>query len=99
MKSVYICAVLIAFGFFGGRAAQATESSSPAVEVPPPGDYQLVEIGANHKTWQREVYERLPSGKIISHMHKYVELQTGAAYRSDGKMISSSENIDIQSDG
>jgi hypothetical protein len=67
----------------------------PAQEAP----YQVTERGANHRVWQRTIYETGPDGRPMPHVHQYTELATGLHYLNHGQWIESKEQIDLLPDG
>jgi hypothetical protein len=53
--------------------AGLSATTVPALDTP----YAVVERGANHRTWERTLYEKRPDGTIIPHIRGYTELATG----------------------
>jgi len=104
MKTSNVILALLAAGSLLLPAAQtSTAPVKPAIPdqtgVPAPTAYQVVEQGANHRVWQRETYEKSPTGQIIPHIHKYTELATGLNYLSNGQWVESKEEIDAYATG
>jgi hypothetical protein len=61
--------------------------------------YQVTERGANHRVWQRTIYETGPDGRPMPHVHQYTELTTGLHYLNHGEWTESREQIDLLPDG
>jgi hypothetical protein len=77
------------------RSATAPSALAKAVaEVPAPTSYSVVERGANHRVFERLVYEKSPSGRIYAKPHRYTEIATGMHYKdAKGNWLESSEKI------
>lgn len=86
-------------------AAQVASTSANNVKpdqsgLPTPTAYRVVDLGANHRVWQRETYEKSPTGKIVPHIHKYTEMATGMNYQdANGQWVESKEEIDAYATG
>jgi hypothetical protein len=61
-----------------------------------PTAYRVVERGANHRVWQREIYEKRPDGTIVPHVEKITELATGMHYWKNGQWVESQGKDRIQ---
>ena len=69
-------------------------------DVPAPTPYRVVGRGANQRVWQHETYEKIPSGQIVPHIHKYTELATGMHHTgANGKWVESKEEIEAFAGG
>jgi hypothetical protein len=83
---------------------QDTQSGTPAIAsqgMVPDQDtpYAVVDRGANHRVWQRTIYETRPDGRQIPYIHKYTELASGLNHLVNGGWVESREEIDILPDG
>ncbi|MDE3068756.1 MAG: hypothetical protein KGJ60_14575, partial [Verrucomicrobiota bacterium] len=77
--------VVVGFLFWAGGA-----SATP---------WAVVERGANHNLWQRTTYETTPSGQTISHVHQYIQIETGLNHWQDNQWEPSLAQIDLLPDG
>lgn len=77
MKTTLSLILLSACGLGISLADQTTGSPLPA-----PTAYRIVEQGGNHNLWQRETYEKLPDGQVVTHVHKFYELATGLNFQA-----------------
>ena len=77
-------------------APQSSPSLLSAVPISAfsPSPYQVIERGANHRVWQRTVYETRPDGTVVPHLHQYTELATGLEYQKKGQWVDSVEQIE-----
>jgi hypothetical protein len=55
----------------------------------------VVERGANHRVWERTVYEPGPNGTVVGKKHRVTELATGLNYLRNGQWTPSREQIDL----
>jgi hypothetical protein len=78
--------------------AGATTTAKQPV-LPAPTAYGVVEQGANHRVWERTVYEQGPNGTVIGRKHQVTELATGLNYLQNGQWKESKEEIDILPNG
>lgn len=67
--------------FLSGLASAVVSLRAGAV----PADPVIVELGQNHRTWQRISEETLPNGVVLQHTNSYVELSDGLHYFKDGQ--------------
>jgi len=68
--------------------------------VPPPTAYSMIDQGANHRVWQRQVFERAPDGRIVSRPHQFTELASGMNYQdAQGNWVPSQEIIEPSAQG
>ena len=83
--------------------ATATATSAGMVQGTPLPDatpFQVMERGADHRVWQRSTFEKLPNGKVVTHVHKYTELAAGLHYKNaQGRWVESKEEIDVLPQG
>jgi len=86
-----VCLALAAFDL----RAQGTNSAtfSTATNLPAPAPYKIVDVGANHRNWQQEIYAAGPHGQVVTNLHRYTELGTGMYYQKNGKWTESREVI------
>ncbi|HEY5040438.1 MAG TPA: hypothetical protein VIK53_00360, partial [Verrucomicrobiae bacterium] len=100
MKSIR--SIILLAGMF--ISLQWLHAQTPAIPdqagVPVPTAYQVVESGENHNVWQRETYEKLPNGTIVSHLHQFTELTTGLNFtNANGQLEPASEQITLLPQG
>ena len=98
----FVLAVAITANFSQAQVAGAgatTTAKQPA--LPAPTAYSVVEQGANHRVWERMVYEQGPNGTVVPRKHQYTELASGLNYRDPqtGQWQPSKEEIDILPNG
>jgi len=70
-----------------------------ATITPSPTPYSVIHRDAYSRIWEQTTYERLPSGKVIPHLHHYTELATGLCYKQNGQWVDSQAQITILPDG
>jgi len=68
-------------------------------QVPSSTAYAVVSNDANSRIWQRETYETLPSGQIVTNFHSYTELASGLNYWDGQQWLPSKEEIDAYAGG
>ena len=87
------------FLLFGSYFVLSQSGGNPGT-VPEPTAFRVVDIGANHRVWQREIYEIGPGGRIVSRPHRYQELATGLNYQdAQGRWAESKELIETYMGG
>ena len=101
MKTSSLIIGLLCFSVMYSQAQNAGASASanqPA--LPAATEYRVVDIGANHRVWQRETYEAGPNGQIMTHIHTYHELASGLNYQdANGQWQESQELIEAFPNG
>ena len=75
-----------------GTAIQ-TALGQPA--LPAPTAFSVIERGANHRVWERTVYEPGPNGTVVAKKHRVTELATGLNCLRNGQWTESKEQIDL----
>jgi len=60
---------------------------------------QIVDRGANYRTWQRVIDETLPNGTVIQRSSSYIEMAVGMHFIRDGQWMESKEEIELFKDG
>jgi len=94
-SGLFLCLTsLSALNLYGAPSlgSQSTPISSSTA-------YAIVSNDANSRVWQRETYETLPSGQIVTNFHSYTELATGLNFKKNGKWVESKEEIDLLPNG
>ena len=63
--------------------------------------FAIIEIGENHRVWQRVVTETNEFGKVVSTTNSFTELQTGLYYQSGpgDKWLETKAEIELLADG
>jgi len=82
----------------GATANDATDAAGQK-SLPPPTPFATVERGANHRVWERTVYEPGPNGTAVPKKHRFTELMTGMYYQSNGQWVESKELIETYPQG
>ena len=81
----------LTFSTYGQTASNpAGNEMSPAM---------VVDRGVNHRVWERLTYETLPSGRVVTNVHRYTELMTGMHYQEKGQWLESKEAIEVYPTG
>jgi len=109
MKTIYLAAALLATGILTSQADQTSTSTIPSAQpaqngpVPKATAFRIVGRGANSRDWQREEYEKLPDGTIVTHVHKVTEIASGMNFQingqASGQWVESKELIEAYTDG
>ena len=101
--TIFICLTLTLVSVSAQVATQpggAKPGSRQELKLPPPTPFRIVGLGANNRLWQRESYEPAPDGKVVTRVHRYVELATGLHYRNEqGEWMESKEEIEAFAGG
>jgi hypothetical protein len=77
----------------------AANHDTDAANVPTQTPCRIADVGANHRVWQWETFEKSPDGQNIAHQHSYTELEMGMNHLVNGEWIPSKEEMDILADG
>lgn len=103
MKTFSIIAVTLTLPIFlaqGQTVDNASVSSQPAQSsLPAATPYQIVDVGADHRTWQRNTFQLGPDGEVVTNVHQYVELTSGLYYQNNGHWTESQELIEPSATG
>jgi len=101
MKISNLIIGLLCFSVMYSQAQNASGSASAnQPTLPAATEYRVVDIGANHRVWQRETYEAGPNGQIMTHIHTYHELASGMNYKdASGQWQESQELIEAFPNG
>jgi hypothetical protein len=83
----------------GAPGVSSQPAPAPAINLPAPTPYAIVQNDANSRVWERTVYELGPNGKTIAKKHHYTELATGLNHLVNGQWVESKERIDILPNG
>lgn len=94
MKTLWI-ALILSFSVVLEIPAQNAALAANQASVPPPTPYAAVEQGANHRIWERTMYEPGPNGTIIAKKHRYTELSSGLNFWRDGQWQPSRTEITL----
>ena len=78
-----------------GPLASAGQATNQAQDTP----YVVVECGANQRVWEQLTYETLPSGQVVTNVHRYTEMASGLNHWQNGQWVESKEEIDILPNG
>ena len=95
MKNSIIVIALLAAIAAKAQTGSAVSGSSTA--LPAPTAYSIVAQGANHRVWERTVYEPSLNGTIVGRKHRYTELASSLNFRdpTTGQWTPSKEEIDL----
>ena len=96
MKTSILVGALLVSSLTGLQADQTTTAagqSAQAITLPTPTAFRVVDIGANHRVWQRETYEAGPGGQIMTHIHTYNELASGMNYQDANSQWQESKEL------
>src|SRR5882724_4359741 len=74
-----------------------TQGSTTPVDQDTP--YAVVQRDGESRVWERTTLEQGRSGKVVAHVHRYTEMETGMNYQQNGEWLESSETIAIQPQG
>jgi hypothetical protein len=101
MKTSTLIIGLLVLSVIHSQAQNASDSASAnQPTLPAATEYRVVDIGANHRVWQRETYEAGPNGQIMTHVHTYHELASGMNYKdTNGQWQESQELIEAFPNG
>ncbi|MGH8024501.1 MAG: hypothetical protein ACRED1_13015, partial [Limisphaerales bacterium] len=79
----------------------AAASAQQATNLPPPTPFVAKSRTLNTTTWQRTLYELGASGQPVPHVQSYEEVASGLNLisRSNGKIVASSDDVEISPDG
>ena len=64
-----------------GPLASAGQATNQAQDTP----YVVVECGANQRVWEQLTYETLPSGQVVTNVHRYTEMASGLNHHTLGE--------------
>lgn len=81
------------------RAQALNSAAAGSTVLPSLSSYAVVSRDADSAVWQRQTYDRGPSGTVVTNTHRYVELATGLNHLVNGQYVPSTENIVISPDG
>src|SRR6267378_1011541 len=76
--------------------AATSAGNQPA---PAPTPYAVTTQNGNSRVWERTVYEKSPSGEVVTNKHSYNELASGLNHLVNGQWVESSEQINILPNG
>jgi len=94
MKTSHVARYLLILSLALVALATPVWSANTAPTVPAPTPYRIVEIGANHRIWQRETYAAYPNGQVVTNITKYTELASGLYFQKNGQWTESKEEIE-----
>src|SRR5882762_5569956 len=79
MKSSPVILALLASAApaLNGQSLSTTNQVAASIEATA---YAIKERGANHRIWERVEYENMPSGEVVTNVHRYTELAAGLNY-------------------
>ncbi len=82
MKSSPVILALLASAApaLNGQSLSTTNQVAASIEATA---YAIKERGANHRIWERVEYENMPSGEVVTNVHRYTELAAPARSRLD----------------
>ena len=86
-------------GFCLGLAIAPAQNGGTSEPAPKDSAYAVVERGANHRILERLTYRTLPSGVIVTNVHRYTELAAGMHYLENGKWQESREAVEVYPTG
>jgi len=93
MKTLTFAVTLLLFNTLGLQAQTAAGQQTKSPTLPEPTAYRVVDLGANHRVWQRETYEAGPGGQVMTHVHTYNELASGLNYQDANGQWQESEEL------
>jgi len=69
-------------------AAQPLCAQQNAAANPPAtNDWAIAEMSANSQVWQRSTLEAGPGGALFARVHRYVQMEPGLNYLSNGQYV------------
>ncbi|HEY4414521.1 MAG TPA: hypothetical protein VGO57_02425, partial [Verrucomicrobiae bacterium] len=100
MKTLTFVVALLLSNSLGLQAQATVGQQAQSPKLPAATEYRVVDLGANHRVWQRETYEQGPGGKVMTHVHSYTELASGMNYQdASGQWQESQELIEAFATG
>src|ERR1700720_180861 len=97
MKTFYRLALGLLWGAFAARplCAQQIAAANPPVT----NEWAIVEKEANSQVWQRTTLEAGPGGNLFPRTHRYVQMESGLNYLSNGQYVAASDQINLTPSG
>jgi hypothetical protein len=79
----------------------STTTTNTAPQLPPPTPYAeaVWERTANTRTWESFSYEMGPSGRLLIHTNRYVEMATSMNVSSNGLWVPASDQFSLTQNG